>query len=188
MGDGRDVLPAEARQVLDFWFEESSPEQWFKRDAAFDATIRERFGALRERGAAGELDGWSTTAEGCVALVIVLDQFPRNLFRDDPRAFATDEKARGILRRALDRGFDKALSWRQRQFLYMPLQHSEQAADQALSVALYATLGNDEVLKFARAHKEIIDRFGRFPHRNSVLGRKSSRAELAFLARPGSSF
>jgi uncharacterized protein (DUF924 family) len=120
--------------------------------------------------------------------MIVLDQFPRNMFRDDPRAFATDPHARILLRHMLDMGYDKGLDARQRQFLYMPLQHSENRDDQALSVELNATLGDEDVLKFAKAHKDIIDRFGRFPHRNAILGRESTSEELAFLDQPGSSF
>lgn len=181
-------LPPEARQVLDFWFEETTPELWFTKNEAFDATCRERFGALYERAAAGGCDDWRATPPGCVALVILLDQFPRNLFRDDGRAFATDAAARVVLRHALDNGFDTGLPWRHRQFLYMPLQHSEDAADQALSIDLNGALANEEVLKFAEAHKRIIDRFGRFPHRNAVLGRESTPEEVTFLAEPGSSF
>ena len=182
------ALPAEARAVLDFWFEESGPEKWFVKDEAFDGEIRDRFGPVYRRAYDGDAGDWIETAEGCLALVIVLDQFPRNLFRDDPRAFGTDGHARILLQHALDKEFDKALDARQRQFLYMPLQHSEDLRDQDLSVELYATLGDDDVLEFARAHKDIIDRFGRFPHRNEILGRESTAEEIAFLSQPGSSF
>jgi uncharacterized protein (DUF924 family) len=180
--------PAEAQAVLDFWFVESGPEKWYVKDEAFDGEIRERFGPVYRRAYDGELGDWIESPEGCLALVIVLDQFPRNMFRDDPRAFGTDAHARILLQYALDKGFDKALDSRQRQFLYMPLQHSENWRDQEMSVKLNATLGNDGVLKFARAHKDIIDRFGRFPHRNAVLGRGSTAEETEFLAQPGSSF
>ncbi|MCK5274407.1 MAG: DUF924 domain-containing protein [Alphaproteobacteria bacterium] len=182
------TIPAEARAVLDFWFVESGPEKWFVRDEAFDGDIRDRFGPAYRRAYDGDLGEWIETAEGCLALVIVLDQFPRNLFRDDPRAFGTDPHARILLQYALDKEFDKALDARQRQFLYMPLQHSEDRQDQELSVELNAALGNDGVLKFAQSHKDIIDRFGRFPHRNEVLGRESTAEETEFLAQPGSSF
>ncbi len=181
-------VPAEARAVLDFWFTETSPEQWFKRDDAFDATVRKRFAELYRRAAAGALDGWRQTPAGCVALAIVLDQFPRNMFRGDARAFATDAAARAVLRYALDRKFDAGLSARERQFLYMPLQHSEDPADQALSVALYAATGDAGLVKWAEAHKRIIDRFGRFPHRNDVLGRTTTPDEAEFLTQPDSSF
>jgi uncharacterized protein (DUF924 family) len=181
-------IPDEAQAVLDFWFVESGPEKWFMKDEAFDREIRQRFGSTYRRAYDGDLGEWIETAEGCLALVIVLDQFPRNMFRDDARAFATDPHARHLLRHTLDMGYDKVLDARQRQFLYMPLQHSESPRDQAESVRLNAMLGNDDVLKYAIAHKEIIDRFGRFPHRNAVLGRESTAAELEFLTQPGSSF
>lgn len=182
------ALAPEARQVLDFWFEEAAPELWFTKNEAFDTACRARFGALYDRVAGGGCDDWRATPLGCVALVILLDQIPRNLFRGDPRTFATDAAARAVLRHALDSGFDKGLPWRHRQFLYMPLQHSEDAADQALAVELNATLDNEEVLEFARAHKRIIDRFGRFPHRNAVLGRETTAEEAEFLTEPDSSF
>lgn len=180
--------PAAARELLRFWFEETDPELWFAKNDDFDAACRDRFGALYERAATSEFADWEETPEGCVALVIALDQLPRNIHRGDARAFATDPAARAVLRRALERGFDQVLPRRWRQFLYMPLQHSEDAADQALSVALNATLGDEEVLKFARAHKDIIERFGRFPHRNGALGRETTAEEAAFLEQPGSSF
>ena len=182
------ATPAEAQSVLDFWFAESTPEQWFKKDDGFDAAVRERFAALYEKAAAGNLDSWRDTPNGCLALVIVLDQFPRNLFRGDKRSFGSDAAARAVLQHALDNGFDDGLSFREKQFLYMPLQHSEDAADQAQSLALFAALGDEDVLEFAVAHKHIIDRFGRFPHRNEVLGRDTTPEEAAFLKEPGSSF
>jgi uncharacterized protein (DUF924 family) len=182
------TISAEAKAVLDFWFVESTPENWFQKNDDFDGEIHDRFGPVYRRAYDGELGGWIETAEGCLALVIVLDQFPRNMFRDDRRAFGTDAHARILLQYALDKGFDKALDTRQRQFLYMPLQHSEDREDQELSIKLNATLDNDDVLKFAQAHKDIIDRFGRFPHRNAALGRASTAEETAFLTQPGSSF
>jgi uncharacterized protein (DUF924 family) len=182
------TVPAEARAVLDFWFIESTPDNWFRKNDDFDGEIHDRFGPVYRRACDGELGDWIESPEGCLALVIVLDQFPRNMFRDDPRAFATDPHARILLRHMLDMGYDKGLGALQRQFLYMPLQHSENRDDQELSISLNATLGNEDVLKFAQAHKDIIDRFGRFPHRNAILGRESTSEELAFLAQPGSSF
>ena len=125
---------------------------------------------------------------GCLALIIVLDQFPRNMFRGDPRSFATDAAARDVLRHALEKEFDVGLSTTQKQFLYLPLQHSEEAVDQALSVALNAATGDPDLVKWADAHKRIIDRFGRFPHRNEILGRATTDEEAEFLAKPGSSF
>ena len=182
------MIPGDAQVVLDFWFVESGPEKWYGKDEALDGEIRGRFGPLYRRAHAGELGDWIETPEGCLALTIVLDQFPRNMFRGDPRAFATDAHARILLRYALDKEFDQALDARQRQFLYMPLQHSEERADQELSVRLNAALGDDDVLKSSRAHKDIIDRFGRFLHRNDALGRESTAAETVFLTEPGSSF
>jgi len=181
-------IPADARSVLDFWFVATAPEKWFKKDAAFDEDVRSRFATTYRRAAAGALDVWQATPLGCVALIIALDQFPRNMFRGDARAFATDEAARAVLRSALERAFDAGLSVQEKQFLYMPLQHSEDAADQALSVALNAATGDPDLLKWAEAHKRIIDEFGRFPHRNETLGRRSTPEEAAFLTRPGSSF
>ncbi len=179
---------ADAQGVLDFWFGEATPEQWFKQDDAFDATIRDRFAGLFEQAASGGLDSWRESAEGCLALVIVRDQFPRNLFRGGARSFATDAAARAVLSHALESGFDEGFSFREKQFLYMPLMHSENADDQAYSVEKFATLGDEDVLDFARRHKDIVDRFGRFPHRNEVLGRKSTPEEAEFLKEKGSSF
>ncbi len=187
MGDDK-ATPADARGVLKFWFEESTPEQWYKKDDGFDAALRERFATLYGRAAVGGLDSWRDTAKGCLALVIVLDQFPRNMFRGDRRSFGTDAAARAALRHALDKGFDADFSATEKEFLYMPLQHSEDAADQALSVQLNGATGDAELLKYAVAHKDIVDRFGRFPHRNEVLGRETTPDEAAFLKEPGSSF
>ncbi len=179
---------ADAQGVLDFWFGEATPEQWFKQDDGFDATIRDRFAALFERAASGELADWRETARGCLALVIVLDQFPRNLFRGGARSFATDAAARAVLGHALEKGFDDGFPFREKQFLYMPLMHSEDSGEQAQSVALYTALGDEDVLDFARRHKDIVDRFDRFPHRNEQLGRKNTPEESEFLKQKGSSF
>ncbi len=175
-------------EVLAFWFKELRPEQWFKKDVALDEIVRTRFGALCERLATNLALDWRETAEGCLAAVIVLDQFPRQLFRDDARAFATDEAALAIASLAIERCFDRALSPVQRKFLYMPFQHSEDADVQARSVVLFATIDDTDTLAYARRHKEIIDRFGRFPHRNASLGRESTEEELAFLKEPKSVF
>ena len=187
MRNGAETTP-EAETVLQFWFNETEPEKWFKKDEEFDRTVRARFADVCRRAAAGELDAWQHTPRGCVALVIVLDQFPRNMYRGDARAFATDAAARAVLRRALASGFDKGLSVPEKQFLYMPLQHSEDAADQALSVALNTATGNADLVKWAEAHQRIVERFGRFPHRNDILGRESTQEEVEFLKEKGSSF
>lgn len=174
--------------VLRFWFEESTPKQHFSKDLEFDALIRERFAALHARAAAGELTDWRQTPEGRLAEIIVLDQFSRNLFRGEPGAFAHDDMALTLAQEAVKTGADQQLSPQQRVFLYMPYMHSESEAIQAESVRLYTELGIENNLRFAEAHKAIIDRFGRYPHRNEILGRSSRPDEIAFLDTPGSSF
>ncbi len=170
--------------VLAFWFVERRPEQWFKQDDGVDAAIRARFGELYGRLAANVPPYWEETPLACLAAVIVLDQFPRNIYRDDPRAFATDAAALAIATNAIGQGFDRTLGPVERLFLYMPFQHSEERGVQARSVELFATIGQPRTLEYARHHQEIVERFGRFPHRNEVLGRKSTEAELAFLEGP----
>jgi uncharacterized protein (DUF924 family) len=177
-----------AAGVLAFWFEELRPEQWFAADPALDATIRARFLPLYEALAADRGRGWATTPLGCLTAVIVLDQFPRNIFRGTARAFATDEAALAIARDAIAQGFDAGLPRSRRAFLYMPFQHAENAEDQARSVALFATLGNAQAFDYAERHRDVIARFGRFPHRNAALGRASTVDEQAYLAGPGAGF
>ena len=174
--------------VLAFWFEDLSPSQWFDATASVDAACRDRFAALHDRLASHVPLDWLATPEGCLAAVIVLDQFPRNMYRGNRRAFDSDKAALAIAKYAIDRGFDKLLDPMRTSFLYMPFQHAEDPKAQARSVELFARLGNAEILDFARRHKAIIDRFGRFPHRNEILGRSSSQAEKTFLETPGSSF
>lgn len=178
------------KDVLEFWFGDTPDEKraaWFQRDDAFDAAIVDRFSKIYEAAAAGQLDPMAETPLGCLALVIVLDQFPRNMFRNDPRSFATDGKALGIAQDAVKRGFDRELASLQRQFLFMPYQHSEDLAVQRRSVELFKDAGPDG-LDYAHQHLVIIERFGRFPHRNAVLGRESTAEEEAFLKEPNSSF
>jgi uncharacterized protein (DUF924 family) len=179
--------PAWVGEVLGFWFGELSIAQWFTRDDALDARVRERFLVLHARLLAQE-GPLTTTARALLAAVIVLDQFSRNLFRDDPRAYAADAIARRLSRRAIELGFDAAMTTHERLFLRMPFEHSEDAADQALAVDLVSALGDAELTRYAIAHRDIIERFGRFPHRNAVLGRASTPEELAFLQQPMSSF
>jgi uncharacterized protein (DUF924 family) len=169
------------REVLDFWFDPASKARWFEPSAAFDQAVAARLGDLRGRAAAGDLDAWQSSAEGCVALCILLDQAPRQLFRGQVRAFATDAKALAVAQHAIAEGFDRQLPVEQRQFLYLPLMHSEQLADQELCVALYEAEELRHNLRHAADHAEIIRRFGRFPHRNAVLGRESTEAEIAHL-------
>jgi uncharacterized protein (DUF924 family) len=173
--------------VLDFWFRQIGARHWFSRDAEVDAGIRERFLALYERLVASDAAGVDGPRP-LRAAVIVLDQFSRNMFRDSPRAFAADPLARRLARQIVERGFDSDLTAEERLFVYLPFEHSEDRADQALSCELIERLGNDEWTQYALAHKAIIDRFGRFPHRNAVLGRISTAEEIARLAEPMGSF
>jgi uncharacterized protein (DUF924 family) len=168
-------------EVLDFWFDEASEPHWFEPSAAFDEVVRERLATLHTRAAAGELDDWWASPEGCVALCILLDQAPRQLFRGTGRAFATDEKALAIAEHALANGFDRQLPLAQRQFLYMPLMHSERLDCQLRCVELYEAPELRDKLVYAEEHAEIIRRFGRFPHRNAALGRVSTAEEQAYL-------
>jgi uncharacterized protein (DUF924 family) len=189
----------EATALIDFWFgPPRAPGRfqqraaWFKVDPGFDAQLRDRFGALRRRAAAGACADWTLEAEPCLALILLLDQLPRNLFRGSAEAFASDAHARDTARGALARGFDRSLPATWRQFIYLPFEHSEDIADQELSVTLATSLARDPAfagaLDYAQRHHAIIARFGRFPHRNAALGRQSTNAEEAFLKEPGSSF
>jgi uncharacterized protein (DUF924 family) len=177
MLEAGDITPS---GILAFW-REAGRARWYKRDDAFDAEIRRRFLALWQKAAAGELASWETSDEGALALVIVLDQFPRNMFRGTPQAFASDALAREVARRAIARGVDRRVDPILFEFLYLPFMHSEHLADQLHCVALFENTDNAENLKYAREHADIIERFGRFPHRNNVLGRDSTEAEQAFL-------
>ena len=191
MSDGAEVT----ERVLAFYLGEPGEdgrlprrEEWFKPDAAFDAAIRGGFLADHEAAAAGVLDGLMESADGCLALVLLLDQFPRNMFRGQARAFATDATALTIARHAVERRWDEARDPVERMFLYMPFEHSEDLAAQERSVALFARLGDEKLDDYAVRHRDIVARFGRFPHRNATLGRRSTAEETAFLAEPGSSF
>ncbi len=187
-----------ADEVLDFWFgREGEPgyggfrEEWFRKDAEFDREVRERFEGLHEQAAAGALDGWKEDARGCLALVIVLDQFSRNMFRGDPRSYATDHKAQEMAEYAVDHALDRDLPEFQRLFLYMPFMHSEDLEHQRRSVELFGSLEGPRESgspDYAVRHLEIIERFGRFPHRNEILGRQTTPEEAEFLTQPGSSF
>jgi len=188
----------EIRALLDFWFAAGTPEAdcprdvWWESTPEFDAALRLRFGALHERAARGELQHWLTEPEPALALVILLDQLSRNLHRGTPRAYAADPLAREAAEGALAAGFDKRLAPVRRRFLYMPLMHSEDAADQRRCVALMAAVREpsdaEETIASARWHAEIVTRFGRFPHRNATLGRATTEEEAVFLEQPNSSF
>jgi uncharacterized protein (DUF924 family) len=175
-------------EIVAFWFETLKPEDWYRKNAAIEAEIGERFGATYEALKTGVPPEWLAEPKGMLAAIIVLDQFPRNMFRDDPRAFATDGAALALAKRAIGEGIDMRLPPDKRAFIYLPFQHAETPDDQARSITLFTALGNPNNLDFALRHQAIIARFGRFPHRNSVLGRASTAEELAFLQEPGSSF
>lgn len=192
-------MQANFSDVLDFWFgAPGSPcrgwprKQWFSKDPAFDAEIRARFMAEYEAAARGERSAWEHTPYAALAMTIVLDQFPRNMFRGEPRAFATDAAALAVARRTVERGFDRLLLPHERCFLYLPFEHAEDLAAQRRSLALFGSLASCEevagAIDHARRHFEIIARFGRFPHRNRVLGRESTPEEIEFLKQPGSGF
>ena len=186
----------DAQDVLAFWFDPACEALWFGRDEAFDASIRARFGALHEAAARGELDRWVALPESWLALLLVLDQFSRNLHRDQPRAFACDARAQRIALEGIAQGFDQRLPPAWRVFAYLPLEHAESLALQERSVALTASLCEAfpgeavyaNYLDYARRHQQVIARFGRFPHRNAVLGRASTAEEQHYLAQPGAGF
>jgi uncharacterized protein (DUF924 family) len=186
------VTPTE---ILAFWFgppPHATRDVWFRKDPTFDAAIRERFGAAATAALSGEFTTWDATPQGALARVILLDQFTRNLHRDTPLGFAGDALALGIAEQAIARGFDRELDRFERWFLYLPFEHSEDAAMQQRSLALFGQLaeatGDRTPLEWAEKHAAVIRRFGRYPHRNATLGRASTTEELAFLAQPGSSF
>lgn len=173
-----------ASQVVSFWHE-AGPQAWFKKEDAFDATIRERFLPTYEAAADGKLSSWESHAEGALALLILLDQFPRNMFRGQARMFETDPVARAIAASALVRGFDAEAPREMRLFFYLPFEHSESLKDQERSVALFKANGDADLLKWAELHADVIRKFGRFPHRNAVLGRATTPEEQAFLDADG---
>jgi uncharacterized protein (DUF924 family) len=190
--------PPDALSVLAFWFDPAHHDEWYAGRPAFDAVIRERFAPQLALAEAGKLMAWTTTPEGWLALLIMLDQFPRNLYRRDPRAWAQDLRAQQLALSGIEEGFDRQLPAIQRVFAYMPLEHAEDMGLQQRAVMLFETLRNDVppdersrydgFLDYARRHEAVIARFGRFPHRNAVLGRVSTPEEQAYLAEPGAGF
>ncbi len=171
-------------EVLAFW-RAAGPDKWFEKDPHLDAEIASRFTAVWESAARGELAQWEDTPEGALALAIVLDQFPRNMFRGQARTYSADALARAVASRALARGFDRRISHPERQFLYLPFMHSEDPADQERCRELARGYGSDVFTKYAEHHADVIRRFGRFPHRNAILGRMTTAEEQAFLDRDG---
>jgi uncharacterized protein (DUF924 family) len=176
-----DVSPED---VLDFWCA-AGPDRWWYKDDAFDTEIRDRFTDVWNAARSGQLSAWQATDNGTLALIIVLDQFPRNMFRNDARAFATDAMAREVASRAIAEGRDHRIEALLRVFIYIPFMHSENLADQERCVALLHQSGDEENLRFAELHADIIRKFGRFPHRNPVLGRDTNPEEAAFLESGG---
>ena len=175
-----EATTANAADVIAFW-RDARPKTWFKKDEVFDAEIRRRFLTTQEAAAAGQLIDWEQSAQGALALLILLDQFPRNMFRGQARMFGTDAMARAIAAGAILRGFDAQTNKEMRNFFYLPFEHSENLDDQTRSVALSKATGDADNLKWAEIHADIIRRFGRFPHRNAVLGRATTPEEQAFL-------
>lgn len=201
------AMPAQAEDVLDFWFGAPGSASgiagrqfklWFGKSATHDRTVTQRFSATLKAASAGRLDRWAATPRGRLALVVVLDQFPHHIFRSQPQAFATDPQALAMSMAALAAGEDQLLAPIERVFLYLPLEHAESLERQDQSVACYEKLAResaaderglfDDFLKYARSHRDVVARFGRFPHRNEILGRVSSAAEAEFLKQPGSRF
>jgi uncharacterized protein (DUF924 family) len=169
------------QEILDFWFSDEVRKFWFNSTPEFDALLRERFEAIWTRASCGELDDWLQSAAGCLALIIVLDQFPLNMFRGQAQSFASEAQSREVARVAIDKGFDQDLDLRSRAFLYMPFMHSEELVDQQRALQLFAQPGLEDNLRFARHHHDIVRKLGRFPHRNKALGRESSEAEIEYL-------
>lgn len=176
--------PVTPAGILAFW-RDAGPKRWYTPDQAFDAEVRRRFLGLWQRAVAGELTSWETSDDGALALVIVLDQFPRNLFRNDGRTYEADALAREVAHRAVARGFDRQIPHADRRFFYLPFMHSETLADQERCVELARAYGDDEFTKYAEQHADIVRRFGRFPHRNAMLGRATTAEERAFLDEGG---
>ena len=186
-------------EILDFWFGREGEEghgafreAWFTKDPEFDREVRDRFEGAYEEAAAGNLEHWKDEARSCLALIILLDQFPRNMFRGDPKTYATDDKAREAARHAVEQAYDRELLPYGRLFLYLPFEHSEDLEDQRFSVELFrglaAEMGSEDLLGYAVRHLEIVEQFGRFPHRNEILGRATTPEEAEFLREPDSSF
>jgi len=176
------------QEIVKFWFEDISQSQWWKKDEDFDQLIRDRFSGVHARAARCELYGWRKSAKGRLAEIIVLDQFSRNMFRDSPLAFANDQMALVLAQEAVALGVDKSLSSVERGFIYLPYMHSESLVIHDIAEKLYRQHGVENALKWELKHKTIIERFGRYPHRNESLGRTSTEEELAFLKEPNSRF
>ncbi|MBK6744105.1 MAG: DUF924 domain-containing protein [Hydrogenophilales bacterium] len=178
-------MPAPWQDLLDFWHSPAMRPAWFNSTPEIDQELRQRFEGLWRRAKAGELDDWAATPDGALALVIILDQLPLNMYRGRPEAFSTEARAIAVAKQALAQGHDAHIAKDRLQFLYMPLMHSEDLADQDLCVALFSQAGLADNLRFAEHHRDIVRRFGRFPHRNTILGRPSRPEEIDYLISPG---
>ena len=174
-------MQCSSKDIIHFWFEEVDSKLWFNSTPDFDQHIHSRFESVYQAALNSELDDWQETAEGCLALIILLDQFPLNMYRGKPEGFAGESKAREVAVFAIEHGFDQQLEDKQRAFMYMPFMHSEDISDQDRSVALFEKAGLEENLRFAKHHRDIVRTYGRFPHRNKILGRESSAAEIDYL-------
>ena len=177
-------------EILHFWFVESKPSQWFQKNDTYDNQIRDRFMVTYNMARDGLCDGWNTEADGCLALCLVLDQFPRNMFRGQPESFATDAKALLVAKYAIAKGLDQLLPAERRRFVYLPFEHSENLTDQKRCVALFETIKDKDPLglDYALRHRAVIEKFGRFPHRNAILGRENTPEEEEYLAQPDAGF
>jgi uncharacterized protein (DUF924 family) len=178
------------KDILDFWFVETQPQQWFQINEDFDKKVRERFETVYEDAVGGQFLDWQKDADGALALCILLDQMPRNMFRGTPKAFATDNKALVVAKYAVSKGLDTVLSPHKRRFVYLPFEHSENINDQRRSVELFEKMKDDDPLgyDYALRHLKVIEQYGRFPHRNKILGRDNTPEEEDYLARPDAGF
>jgi uncharacterized protein (DUF924 family) len=178
------------KDVLGFWFEETQAPQWFQVNPEFDDLIKTRFSDSYEKASLGIFDDWKNSSDGCLALCILLDQFPRNMYRGTSKAFATDARALVVAKYALSKGFDQVLTPIKRRFLYLPFEHSENLNDQRKCVELFESMKKDDPMghDYALRHLKVIERFGRFPHRNKILGRMNTPEEEEYLAQSGSGF
>lgn len=176
--------------ILDFWFVQTQPQQWFQVNEEFDEAIKDRFGEAYQLAADGVYDDWKNDADGALALILLLDQMPRNMFRGTPKAFATDGKALVISKYAISKGLDQVLSSQKRRFIYLPFEHSENLNDQRRSVELFEKTKNDDPLgyEYAVKHYDVIEKYGRFPHRNKILGRDNTSEEEEYLSQPDAGF
>ncbi|MAQ70888.1 MAG: hypothetical protein CL565_01710 [Alphaproteobacteria bacterium] len=176
--------------ILDFWFKETQPQQWFQKNEEFDELVRERFLESYEMARKGHLDDWKQDADGCLALCLLLDQFPRNMFRGSPQSFASDGQALLIAKYAISKGFDQVLQPVKQRFIYLPFEHSESMTDQKRSLELFEKMKQEDPLsyEYALRHYKVIEEYGRFPHRNAILDRVSTPEEKEYLSKPGAGF